>query len=104
MTASLQATSLCDQWTAERASLLAETASSATDPNWANTQIEIKDLELEAFDEKLLRAKYLRMFLSADAVYSSPLTRAVQVRLHTILMCLQAPSLANWWHIADAKG
>ena len=93
MTASLQAASLCDKWTEEMKALLAELSSSEVDPEWANLQIEDKDLEAEPFDNKLLRSKYLRMFLSADAVYSSPLTRAVQVRLAAVLSCSQAPKI-----------
>ncbi len=68
--------------------LLSESASSAADPEWSNIQIKSEDLE--AFDEKLLRSKYLRMFFSADAVFSSPLTRAVQVRLGTHFIKLAA--------------
>jgi hypothetical protein len=73
--------------------ILAETSSSEPDPEWAKLQIEDMDLEATAFDEKSLRSKYLRMFLSSDAIYSSPLTRAVQVRPAAVLFCSQAPKI-----------
>ena len=77
-----QAQALARQWREAREALAAEDAADAADAAERGAAVPGSapaDAGGSVFSERKRRTEYLRSFLAADAVYSSPLTRALQV-------------------------
>ena len=82
-----QAQALARQWRDARDALAAEDAADAADAGAGAGGTQKRNGPSAAgggaaaiFSERRRRAEYLRAFLAAEAVYSSPLTRALQAR------------------------
>jgi hypothetical protein len=91
-----QAQALARQWREARDALAAEDAADAADaaaagPKSQNGPAGAAGGAAAMFSERRRRAEYLRAFLAAEAVYSSPLTRALQVRAAALRRCAAAP-------------
>ena len=94
-----QAASLRDKWQKEDEAQLSKVAFRDDGPD-SSLLVTDADLAPEAFDEERLLAKYKLLFLRADAVYASPLTRAVQVcpvaPFHCAALAFHSQGWSRW--------